>query len=273
MDENLSYAALAKSTQAPYLHSLGSTCGSETNMHAATHPSQPNYMAATSGFATPLGTRTTNDNIFHQAQATGDTWRVYAESMPANCAPNSSTTPIYKSGHTPAYWYSNLRSPTNTCKTFDVPASPALDADIDADSLPTYSWIAPNLCNDMHWDTNCTYPKTSRVAVGDSWLSTLIPRLTAMPSYLAGKTLIVITFDEGSGPQTNGVDCTDPAYYPTHPDCAIATFVVSPYVTPGATDGSDQNLYSLLATTEDILGYPRLGRAAGQPSMRSGLRF
>jgi len=49
--------------------------------------------------------------------------------------------------------------------------------------------------------------------------------------------------------------------------------VASAFVTPGATDGSEQNLYSLLATTEDVLGYPRLGLAIGQPSMRPGLGF
>ena len=55
MDENVSYAQLKKSTQAPYLHSLGAQCGSELFMHAATHPSQSNYMALASGVATALG--------------------------------------------------------------------------------------------------------------------------------------------------------------------------------------------------------------------------
>lgn len=151
--------------------------------------------------------------------------------------------------------------------------APGLDNAIAADALPAYSWISPNMCNDMHWATTCTYPKTSRVAVGDTWLSALIPRLTAMPSYLSGKTLIIITFDEGGEIATNGVDCTDPAYYPAHIDCTIPTLVISPYITPGATDASSQNLYSLLGTTEDILGYPRLGRAVNQPSMRPGLGF
>ncbi len=272
MDENLSYVQLQGATTAPYLKSLGTACGSETNMHAATHPSQPNYMAATSGFATVLGTHTANDNIFHQAQAAGDTWRGYDESMPSSCSASTAGAPAYKAGHNPAFWYTDLRTPTNTCKKNDLPIT-ALDADIAADSLPTFAWITPNLCDDIHWAAACGYPKASRIAVGDTWLSTLIPRLTAMPSYQAGRTLVIVTFDEGGESGTNGADCTDPAYYPGHQDCRIATFVVSPYVTPGASDASDQNLYSLLGTVEDVLGYPRLGRAVGQPSLRPGLGF
>jgi phosphatidylinositol-3-phosphatase len=272
MDENLSYAQLQQSTAAPYLKSLASACGSESNMHAATHPSQPNYMAATSGVATVLGTHTANNNVFHQAQVTGDSWRGYNESMPSACAANTGSAPTYKSGHSPAFWYTDLRSPTNTCKRNDLSMT-ALNADIAADTLPTYAWVTPNLCDDMHWAAACGYPQTSRVAVGDAWLSQLVPRLTAMPSYQNGRTLIIVTFDEGGEGGTKGADCTDPDYYPAHPDCKIATVVVSPFITPGATDRTDQNLYSLLATTEDILGYARLGRAVGQPSMRPGLGF
>jgi phospholipase C len=229
-------------------------------------------MAATSGSATKAGVHTGHDNVFHQAQVAGDTWRGYVESMPGRCANSSTSAPTYKTGHNPAFWYTDLRSPTDQCHKSDRPMA-ALDADIAADSLPSYSWITPNQCNNMHWAGVCGYPKSARVAVGDAWLSTVIPRLTDMPSYQSGRTLIIITFDEGGEGGARGADCTDPQYYPAHPDCQIATYVVSPYITPGATDSSDQNLYSLLATTEDVLGYPRLGRAAGQPSMRPGLRF
>jgi len=181
MDENLSYGQL-QSSAAPYLKSLAAACGSETNMHAATHPSQPNYMAATSGLATVLGTHTTNNNVFHQAQVAGDTWRGYSESMPSPCAANTGSAPTYRSGHNPAFWYTDLRSPANTCRQDDLSMA-ALYADIAADTLPTYAWVTPNLCNDIHWAAACGYPKASRVAAGDAWLSALIPRLTTMASY------------------------------------------------------------------------------------------
>ncbi len=261
MDENLSYAAFQATSKAPYLHGLRDACGSEGAMRAATHPSQPNYMAATSGAATLLGRHTGNDNIFAQAEQAGDTWRSYEEGMSGSCSANGQH---YKPGHNPAFYYTDLAS---TCADFDVPLSPALDADIAGDSLPTFAWITPNLCNDVHYEAGC--PAGGRIAAGDNWLKNLIPRLTAMPSYVAGRTLIVVTFDEGNGPATSGIDCTVAA----EASCRIATIVISPYIAPGAVDASAQSLYSLLATSEDILGYPRLNRAVGRPSMRSGLGF
>jgi phosphatidylinositol-3-phosphatase len=270
MDENVSYAQLKKSTQAPYLHSLAAQCGSELFMHAATHPSQTNYMAMTSGVASALGVHTANDNIFHQAQAAGDTWRSYQEDMPRTCA---KTKVPYKTGHNPPFWYANLQTPTNTCSLYDVPMKPALDNDIANDTLPTFAWITANICNDMHGLASCPKPSSQRIGVGDTWLSTMIPRLTGMPSYQAGRTLIVVTWDEGNGGEVTGSDCTDRAVYATQGSCQIPTIMVSPYVTPGATDASDHNLYGLLGDIEDILGYPRLGRAAGQASLRPGLGF
>jgi len=114
MDENLGYDDFQEATDAPYLHGLQAACGAETNMHAATHPSQPNYMAATSGVASAAGVHTAANNVFHQVQANGGTWRVYAESMPKPCSASPSAAPLYKTGHNPAFWYTDLRSPTNT---------------------------------------------------------------------------------------------------------------------------------------------------------------
>ena len=270
MDENVGYATLSASSQAPYLHSLAAQCGSEASMHAATHPSQANYMAATSGVATGVGVHTGNDNVFHQAQSRGETWRAYEESMPKPCSGNSG---VYKNGHNPPFWYTDLRTPTDTCATDDVALSPALDDAIADDALPTLAWITPDGCHDMHWLAACPDPKSQRIADGDAWLAALVPRLTAMPSYSAGDVLIVITWDEGDGREVSGSDCTDPAVYLTQESCHVPTFVVSPYVQPGATDDADHNLYGLLGDVEDVLGYPRLGRAVGQTSLRPGLGF
>jgi phospholipase C len=269
MEENWSYRSFTASTTSPFLSQLARDCGSEANFHAATFPSQPNYMAATSGIASGVGAKVANANLFQQLQSSGRTWRSYQESMPSNCS--GATSRLYKPGHNPPFYYTNLRSP-NTCAQYSVPLAPALWADIAADSLPAFSWITPNLCNDWHWSSGCPTAASARVATGDRWLADLIPQLTAMPSYQNGKTLIIITFDEGQG-GTYGVDCTAPSYYSTHPDCQIPAVVLSPYIAPGTVDRSDQNLYSMLGTIEDILGVPRLGRAVGQPSMRPGLRF
>lgn len=272
MDENLSYATFNTTvTQSPYLHGLVRACGSEALMHAATHWSQPNYMAATSGVATGSGVKTGNDNIFSQAQRAGASWKSYEESMTADCGGNVGS---YQRGHNPAFWYTDLKTPVNTCGTNDVPLTPALDNAIRADSLPTFSWITPSQCGDMHWQSSCPTPSSQRISVGDMWLSHLIPRLTALPSYQQGTTLILITWDEGDGSGIQGIDCTDQAVYRAQASCQIPTIVLSPYIVPGTVDHTEQNLYTLLGTTEDILGYPRLGGATThQGTLRAVLRF
>jgi phospholipase C len=273
MDENLSYRAFQSSTQAPYLKSLVAGCGSEADMHAATHSSHPNYMAATSGTPTGIGVHTADDNVFAQATRAGDTWAVYVESMPLPCSPATRSAPTYATGHNPAFWYTGLAAHSSSCKADDVPLSPSLDVAVSTDSLPTFSWIVPNLCDDMHGASTCGWPSSERVSYGDDWLRSQLTALTVMPSYLAGHTLIIVTWDEGNGTATAGVDCTDPAYYPSHPDCQIPTIVVSPYVSRGAVDSSDHNLYGLLRTVEDAFGYAPLRRASSSSSLRSGMAF
>ncbi|MEO8830258.1 MAG: hypothetical protein ABI269_03115, partial [Lapillicoccus sp.] len=70
MGENTQATTLAKAN-APYIHGFIAACGSESNMHGATHPSQP---AATSGVPTSVGAKSNNDNIFGQLHGN---WKSY----------------------------------------------------------------------------------------------------------------------------------------------------------------------------------------------------
>src|SRR5919201_7009042 len=47
--ENHSYSEIIGSSSAPYINRLASQCGLATNFFAESHPSLPNYIAATSG--------------------------------------------------------------------------------------------------------------------------------------------------------------------------------------------------------------------------------
>jgi hypothetical protein len=47
--ENHSYNTIIGSPDAPYENALANECGLATNYHNITHPSLPNYIAATSG--------------------------------------------------------------------------------------------------------------------------------------------------------------------------------------------------------------------------------
>jgi len=93
--ENHSASQVIGSTEAPYMTSLARTCGLATRYEAITHPSLPNYIAATSGDTwgiaddnPPSSHPLAVDSIFQQAGSAGS----YEESMPSNCALTSSGT-------------------------------------------------------------------------------------------------------------------------------------------------------------------------------------
>jgi phospholipase C len=123
--------------------------------------------------------------------------------------------------------------------------------------LPNFSFITPNLCNDMH---DCS------VSTGDSWLKTWLTRIVNSPAYDSGKTAIFVTFDEGGGGH-HGEDCASP----TNNDnsCLIPTYVLGPAVPAGAQVTTRVTHYSMLRTTEALLGLKTfLGDAATATGMR-----
>jgi hypothetical protein len=81
--------------------------------------------------------------------------------------------------------------------------------------------------------------------------------------------VLFITYDEGEGGTSN--DC---ATNQTDVGCHIAAMVVSPSTPAGRRSDELLNHYSLLRTTEDLLGLGHLGEAATATSMANafGLR-
>src|SRR5262249_16826677 len=150
---------------APYENALANECGLATNYHNITHPSLPNYIAATSGlsmatvekkFASDCSVSkacsTKAPSIFSQVSS----WKAYEESMPSNCDPTNSGNSAVR--HNPPPYYSTLAG----CGTNDVPYT-NLATDLANNTLPAFSFITPNLIDDTH---------NSTVATGDAWLST-----------------------------------------------------------------------------------------------------
>ena len=245
--ENKSYSQIIGSSSAPYTNSLANGCGLATNYTAVTHPSLPNYIAATSGNAwgisddnAPSSHPLAVNSIFQQASSSGS----YQESMPSNCYLGDSGT--YAVKHNPEAYYTNIRT---ACNSDNVPmgstTSGAFLSALNSGTLPSFSFVTPNLCNDTH---DCS------IATGDSWLQSWVPKITASPSYQAGNTVLILTWDEDDNSAGNHV----------------ATIVVSPYTTPGTRSGVAFTHYSLLRTTEELLGIQTfLQNAASAASMRS----
>jgi hypothetical protein len=259
--ENHSLTDIIGSSQAPYLNGLANECGLATNYHNISHPSLPNYIAATSGLSgtalkpfnkdcNPTRKCTTSaSSIFSQ----GETWKAYEESMPSNCYPSDSGE--YAVRHNPPPYYTMLAG----CSTSDVPYT-QLATDLADNALPAFSFVTPNLIDDMHDGT---------IADGDTWLSSNLPTILGSPEYQAGNTAVFIAWDEGTGGKT-GENCTTNT---TDASCSVATIVVSPSTPPGTTSATLFNHYSLLGTTEQLLGLPALGSAASYPTMTSAFNL
>lgn len=281
--ENESYDNVIGNPMTPYQNKLARQCGVATNFHNESHGSLSNYMAATSG-ESPLATAYTRDclprlranrcidsgeSIFAQAQTLPAGWRGYAESMPSNCSRVDSGT--YAARHNPAVYYSSLTE----CAQFDVPmgdiaglTGPFYD-DARAGNLPSFSFITPNLLDDAH---------NRSPAVGDAWLKKLITFLTGSASYQNGDTVVFITNDEGCNGRCGrdyvmGEDCAVPAPGAERPSCRVPTIVVAPYTVAGTRDRTFYTHYSMLRTTEELLGLPLLGLARTANSMAPGFNL
>jgi hypothetical protein len=240
--ENKAYHQVMGSAEAPYLNGLATTCSWTSNFFAEAHPSLPNYLAMTSGDtqgvtddSSPPAHPIAAPSIFSQLGTGG--WRALQESMTSDCQAGSSGE--YAARHNPPLYYTAVAA---DCATQDVPL--ADPPDLSA----RFTFITPNLCNGMH---SCS------VGIGDAWLSTWIPKILTSPQYRSGATAVFITWDEDDG------SLLEP----------IPTVVVAPSVPSGLVDGTRYDHYSLLRTTEEMLGLPPIGQAALAASMRAGLHM
>ena len=249
-EENAASSKVIGSPSAPVFNQLAQECAQATNYHDDASVSQPNYMAATGGFATGVGVRVNAPSIFSQAPS----WTELEESMHSNCGGSSA---FYKRGHDPATWYTPLAA---ACKLFDVPVA-ATDSGAIAlpATLPAYTFITPNLCHNDHWQSGCSEPNTSAATLQamDTWLAGAVGELTATADYQAGKTLIFVVFDESS----------------SHSTTLVPAIAIAGGVHP-VTDATAYDHYALLRASEEALGISTyLGNAATANDMRAGMHY
>jgi hypothetical protein len=254
-EENHTEEDVLGSGRAPYLADLAHRYATLTGMTAGYPvgcPSLPAYLLMTSGStqgvcddegpdAHPIGA----PSVFTQLEQAGRQWRGYAESMPAPCARDDAAGGRYLVRHAPAPYYTG----TARCRDWDLPlgtpSTGALHEDVTAGSLPDYAFVTPNACDDMHGASVCA---GDLVAAGDSWLASWLPQILAGPDYRAGRLVVVITWDEGSGSSNH-----------------IPTVVVSP-AAEGVEVTEPVTHCGLLAMEQQLLGLPPLGCAAGAAS-------
>lgn len=242
--ENKSFEhVIGQIKNAPYENLLAESCGLALNYHDLARPSLPNYIGATSG--STWGIKDNSDpkdhpldvpSIYSQLDGARLSWREYTEDAPGGCPQTDAG--LYAVRHDPLAYYTRLRA---ECSRWDLPLG-ALAADLAHNSLPSFALVIPNLCHDTH---DCP------VQTGDDWLSIWLARILASQAFREGKTAVFLTWDEGEQDSHH-----------------VALIVIAPSVPRGTTSSQAFDHYSLLKTTEELLGLGFLGHAA-DPSTAS----
>jgi phosphatidylinositol-3-phosphatase len=247
MMENEAIDRILGNPDAPYINGLSQQYAVAANYYGVTHPSLPNYIATISGDTQGISSNCNNcfvdaPNIVDQLEGTGKTWKAYMESMPSPCFIGDSDDRLYRQKHNPFIYFDNVRNNPARCDKI-VPFT-QFDTDLQANALPDYVWITPNMCNNIH---DCS------LATGDSWLQTWISRIIASPAWQQDGILF-LTFDE-SNPSDDSSCCVYAV------GGHILTMLISPLTKPAYQSQIAYSHYSLLRTIEQAWGMPLLGKA------------
>ncbi len=256
---------IGKHTKAYYLNTLAGECGLATQYYSVTHPALPNLIAAVSGSTDGIIKNTCSDcpvsvrSVFHQVP----NWGVYMQSMPTACA--AADTGGYVARTNPGLLFTGV-----PCRAHDhplgTPSSGALAKALDTGTLPRLTVIVPDDCSSMSFSRDCRVHKQGQfVGLGDGWVSGWMKRLLNSKEYTAGTTAIFITWVDGTPGTPRGYNCAKTPLA----SCHVPALVVAPSVKPGTEVATPFTHYSLLRTTEVLLGVRKhLGAARSAPGMR-----
>jgi hypothetical protein len=235
MEENHSYADIIGNSSAPYMNSLAAQGALLTGSYGVTHPSEPNYMALFGGSTYGLSADTcpvnegAKANLGSELLAAGKTFKGYSEGLPSTGSTTCSSGK-YARKHSPWINFSN------------VPAADSLpftSFPTNFASLPTVSFVIPNLNDDMHDGT---------IAAADSWLNSKISAYATWAK--ANNSLLIVTWDEDDYSESNQI-----------PTIFVGQSVKTGHYTETV------NHYNLLATLEQMYGLAAVGSSATAPSI------
>jgi phospholipase C len=271
MMENTGFDALIGNPHAPFTNFLATTSGLATNYFGVTHPSQPNYIAATSGSTN--GVPNDNDitidvpNIVDQLESHHKSWKGYMQSFSLCATPlaHACGNQLYERKHNPFVSYKDVQS--SPARLANIVDYSQFATDLANDTVPNFSWISPDQCNDMHGRGGggptdpCDFSQVqSLIATGDSFLANAVGAIMSSHAWRE-KSIIFIVWDEsdftGSGPfgfgDTSG--CCDANPGGGH----VVGLVVSNSLPSPRTSDTPFNHISMLATIQDIFHLGCLG--------------
>jgi acid phosphatase len=245
--ENKDYERIANADDLPYIESLIERFGLATQSYGVARPSQPNYFALFSGSTHGVGDNDDHDidapTLADQIEASGRTWREYAENRPADCFTGSTASGgrdgkgTYERKHAPAISFDSIRTnPARCVNLVDLSAFRPGDAD--------FSLIVPNQCHSGH---DC------RMRDVDTWLSGFLPGIIESDAFARGGLLVLTTDEDDAGDDPHGGH--------------IATIVASPDVPAGFRSDERHDHYSVLRTIQDAWGLGCLAQSCNADTM------
>jgi phospholipase C len=267
MMENTGYASLIGNSNAPFINSAAVRYGLATSYTGVTHPSQPNYIAATSGSTN--GVADDNDttinvpNIVDQLEGHRKTWKAYMQSL-SLCSTkldHACGNQLYERKHNPFVSYQDVQ--TNPARLANIVDFSQFATDLASGKVADYVWISPDQCNDMHGraatpSDPCDFSQVQAlIASGDAFLNSTVTAIMNSKAW-TGNSVIFITWDEsdftGSGPfgfgDTSGC-CDAPA---GDGGGHVVTITISHSDHTARFSDVDYNHYSMLGTIEDGWG-------------------
>jgi len=194
-EENTNYSSVIGSSSMPYLNGLAQQYGLATQYYANTHPSIGNYFELSTGqiISNNDGFSTVQNvpNVVRSLLAAGKTWKSYAESIPNACYLGGDTGNYARKHNIFPLLSDVANDPVQACN--NVPFT-QFATDLANGTLPHFSNIVPNLCNDAH---DCS------LSTADTWLKNNIDPLIKSAMFQQDGLLIIV-FDESGGDNTNG---------------------------------------------------------------------
>ncbi len=258
MMENYGYADIVGNANAPHINALlnDSHTALFTQSFAVSHPSQPNYIMLYSGNNQGVATDNISNNtpfstcnLGASLIGNGYSFSGYSEDL-STTGDLTATAGNYVRRHCPwTNWVAS--SGTNTVPPSAHQPYTSFPSNTNYASLPTVSFVIPNLANDMH---NPTFPtpnyKATAISNGDNWV------YNNLSDYINwaknNNSLLIITFDEDDGLSFGGVSTSTNQ---------IATLFIGEMV-QGGSYSSQINHYNVLRTIEDMYNLPYCGNSA-----------
>jgi len=279
MMENTGYNTLIGNPNAPFINFAAATTGLATNYYGVAHPSQPNYIASTSGSTNGVAddNDTTIDvpNIVDQLESHGKSWKAYMQSYSLCTTPldHSCGNQLYERKHNPFISYKDVQS--NPGRVANIVDFSQLATDLASNSVPNYVWISPDQCHDMHGRgatpaDPCDYSQIQPlITTGDSFLLSTVNAIMSSKAW-TGNSVILITWDEsdytGTGPDgfgdTSGCCNANPG------GGHVVTLVISSVLRFARSSDDPYNHYSMLATIEDSWHLGCLSNTCDRKSVR-----